>query len=244
MTPYWQSKDGRHVIYCGDCLEVMPTLDAGSVDAVVTDPPYGIAFDRATWAEDPAAYGELLRACVEEFQRLVGDGPVFVWQGLPNASRWHEWFPEGFRIFAACKGFVQFRPTPVQWSWDAVVWWGTPRTSPSVYAKDYHVQKTAPFGAHRERIDHPSPKPLEQVGYVVCIATNTNALVLDPFFGSGTTGVACVKTGRRFIGIEISEQYCEIAAKRMEQALAQPMLPLEEERQSLPTVTLLEEVTR
>ena len=202
----------------GDCLEILPTLAAGSVDAVVTDPPYGIDFDYGDKYQDKSElYSEMMHQFITEANRLVSDGPVFVWQAMLNCDKWHEWFAPGYRIFAACKGFVQYRPTPIQFSWDPVIFWGKGRNDPSVYSKDYHEQRKAPFGKNRERIEHPCPRPYEQVEYVIRLATRPGDTILDPFMGSGTTGVACVQTGRNFIGIEIDPGYFEIAKKRIEQ---------------------------
>lgn len=214
----------NYELHLGDCLEIMRGMADKSVDAVITDPPFGINFAYATHDDDPELYEALMIAFVAEAQRLVGDGPVFVWQAMLNCDKWHRWFPPGFRLFAACKSFVQYRPTPVQYSWDPVVFWGKPKVDPSVYAKDYHEQRLAPFGANRERINHPCPRPLEQVQYVVELVTTMGMTVLDPFAGSGTTGVACMKTGRNFIGIEIDPTYHDIAQRRIVDAAAQPML--------------------
>ena len=217
--PYWRHRDT--LLICADCLRVLPWIEAGSVDAVVTDPPYGIGFDKyESHEDDPTKYAAAMRVVVCEIGRIVGDGPAFVWQGMLNCDRWHEWFPRGFRLFAACKGFVQYRPTPVQFSWDPVVWWGTPKTEPSVYAKDWHAQLLAPCGAGREKIEHPCPRPIDQVVYVVCLATSSCRTILDMYCGSGTTGVACVRTGRKFIGIEIEPKYYEIAKRRILEAYA------------------------
>uniref|UniRef100_A0A6M3XMG1 Putative methyltransferase n=1 Tax=viral metagenome TaxID=1070528 RepID=A0A6M3XMG1_9ZZZZ len=211
---------GECTLYLGDCLEILPTL--GKVDAVVTDPPYGIGFKYENDGDDPEAYADLIRGVVGGVSRLVEDGPCLFWQGMLNADKWHKWFPPGFRLFAACKGFVQYRPTPIQYSWDPIVWWGNARNKPSVYAKDFHMQSLAPFGAGRERILHPCPRPLEQVVYIVGIFTEKRDTILDPFMGSGTTGVACVQLDRKFIGIEIEPKYFDIACKRIETAVARP----------------------
>ena len=189
-------------LYCGDCLDILPTL--GHVDAVVTDPPYGIGFKYNVHDDDGTLYESLMLAVVPKIQRLVGTGPVFMWQAMLTADKWHRWFPAGYRIFAACKGFVQWRPVSIQYSWDPVIFWGTSPGQPSVYRKDYHEQRLAPFGAYREKIEHPCPRPLEQVISVIELGNESRRPVLDPFMGSGTTGVACVRTGRRFIGIELT----------------------------------------
>ncbi len=116
---------------------------------------------------------------------------------------------------------MQYRPTPVQFSWDPVVFWGRPRTSPGVERKDFHLQSLAPFGIGRQRIDHPCPRPVEQVEYVIETFTVRGETVLDPFMGSGTTGVACAVLGRSFIGIEMEAKYFETACRRIEEAYRQ-----------------------
>lgn len=205
----------RWAVRCGDAVEMLRDLPEGCVDAVVTDPPYGIGFDRGTWDDDPEKYPDLIRAFVAEANRVVAGGPVFVWQALPNWRHWHEWFPEEARVFAACKGFVQFRPTPVQWSWDPVLFWGDCPCPPTFNSRDWHLQTLAPAGPGRVRVDHPCPKPLEQVEYVVALATQPGDLVLDCFSGSGTTGVACLLNGRRFLGFDIDPHWCEVARERL-----------------------------
>lgn len=210
-------------LYLGDALEILPLIK--TANALVTDPPYGIGFDYGDGhKDDPEQYEAVMKAVLSECQRIVGDGACFVWQGMPQCHQWHRWFPAPFRILAACKGFVQYRPTPVQWSFDPVIFWGKLPCEPSVYVKDWHVQSLAPFGAHRERIDHPCPRPLEQTEYVVSLASIEGQTVLDPFMGSGTTGVACVRSGRRFVGIEKDEKHCETARKRIETARQQRRL--------------------
>jgi site-specific DNA-methyltransferase (adenine-specific) len=220
MRPYFE-RDGV-VIYHGDCREVLPELETGAADVVVSDPPFGIDFDYGTYKDDPQGYPELMRAWIAEAERIIGPGAFFVWQAMLNCDRWHEWFPRGFRLFAACKGFVQYRPQPVQHSWDPVVFWGKMAGDPDVTRKDWHLQSLAPFGAGRARIDHPCPRPLDQVRYVVSLASVPGQAILDPFMGSGTTLRAALDLGRRAIGIELEERYCEIAAKR----LSQMVLPL------------------
>lgn len=210
----------------GDCLEILPTLADKSVDAVITDPPFGIDFKYESHDDDPSLYAEFMRRVVSEAQRIAGDRLIMFWQAMPNADKWHNWFPAGFRLFAACKGFVQYRPTPIQYSWDPVVFWGKSKVSPSVYNKDFHVNNLAPFGAHREKIDHPCPRPLPQVEYIIERFTCEGDTILDPFMGSGTTGVACVRLGRNFIGIEKEQKYFEIAQRRTEEAQRQIVMPL------------------
>jgi site-specific DNA-methyltransferase (adenine-specific) len=209
----------------GDCLQVLPTLPDKSVDAVVTDPPYGIGFKYSQHDDNPFEYEAMMKEVVGQTER-INKGMSFYWQAMLNADKWHRWFPPGFRLFAACKGFVQYRPTQIQYSFDPVIFWGDFDGEPSVYKKDWHIQKLAPFGTGRERIEHPCPRPLGQVRYIVEISSHPGDTILDPFMGSGTTGVACVQTGRNFIGIEIDPGYFEIAERRIAEAQLQVRMPI------------------
>ena len=198
----------------GDCLEVLAGLPEASVDAIVTDPPYGIGWMRGTWVDDPEGYGDMMREFVRLANRVVGGGPVFVWQAMPNAPRWHEWFPSEFRIFAACKGFVQYRPTPVQWSWDPVIFWGKCPCEPSFEHRDWTTANPN-FG---DGNSHCCPRPTGHVSYILRLATLSGGIVLDPFAGSGTTGLVAIREGRRFLGIELSPEYADMARRRIGQS--------------------------
>ena len=212
MKPYYE--DGSVTIYHGDAREVLRDVEA---DALVTDPPYGIAWGRATWPDDPAAYPELMTWLVAEGERI--GGWCFVFQAMLNVSRYHEWFPEGWRIFAACKNFAQVRKTGVWHSWDPVIFWNAGPTAHRAdeghVNRDYHIGNVA--GVMRLKAEHPSPRPLDTMHHIVRLATSPGGTVVDPFAGSGTTLLAAKQTGRRAIGIEIEERYCEIAAKRCAQ---------------------------
>ncbi len=213
LKPYYE-QDGI-VIYHGDCREVLPSLEG---QALVTDPPYGIGGSPGTGDDDPAAYPELMAWLVEQGNRI--GGWCFVFQAMPNVSKFHEWFPEGWRIFAACKNFAQVRPTGVWHSWDPVVFWNSgPNSGPNstTVHRDYHVGNVA--GVFGDRIGHPCPRPLDTMKQIVAIAAAEGDTILDPFMGSGTTLRAAADMRRKAIGIEIEERYCEIAAKRMAQGV-------------------------
>jgi len=154
--------------------------------------------------DDPAKYDELMHRFVAEANRLVSDGFVFVWQGMKTAHLWNNWFPKGYRVFAALRNFTQYLPTPVQYSWDPVIFWqiGSSKIKGVAGQRDYHMGNTARWVTEKSN-GHPCPRPIDTVQYVVQLVTRESDLILDPFCGSGTTGVACVQTGRRFIGIEI-----------------------------------------
>lgn len=207
-------------VVTGDALDLLPTLPAG---ALVTDPPYGIGWTRGTWRDDVKAYPDLMRWLAGEGARL--GGWCFIFQAMPNCHLWHEWFPQGWRIFAACKNFAQIRPTGVWHSWDPVVFWNSgPNSGPNSghINRDYHVGNVA--GVFREESGHPCPRPVDTMFHIAQLAAARGGLIIDPFAGSGTTGVAAIRTGRRFIGIEIDPAYADIARDRCERAAMQPRL--------------------
>lgn len=217
-------------LHCGDCLDFLRTLPDGSVDAVVTDPPYGIGFKYDAGREvanTPETYWRWLRPIYSEALRCVRPGGfVAVWQAALNFRHFWDWFGDDIRIYAACKNFVQLRKTPINYGFDPVVMRympGTPlRPAKPSRSVDFFVANTAGIISDTSRPEkgHPCPRPLDAVTQVVANFTVPEGTVLDPFTGSGTTGVACVNTGRNFIGCEIDPGYFTIAERRIAQAKA------------------------
>jgi site-specific DNA-methyltransferase (adenine-specific) len=209
-------KDGQTIIH-GDCREVLPLLEP--VDLVLTDPPYGIGFKYESHKDSRDEYKDLMCDVVAKVQCLMRDGALaFFWQGMPWADAWHMWFPQGFRLFAGCKNFTQYRPTAVQYGWDPIVFWSNGKCERKSVAgdRDYHIGNTAKY-VSQSSCGHPCPRPMDTVLYICRLASDEGSTVLDPFLGSGTTLRACKDLGRRGIGIEIEERYCEIAANRLRQ---------------------------
>ncbi len=213
-------------LYRGDAIDVLRTLPAASVDAVVTDPPYGIGFQYGAGrevADDPQAYAAFLLPVIQECRRIARPGAFFaIWQGALNFRHFWTWFGDGIRIYAAAKNFVQLRKTPINYGYDPVVMWyqdGAAVLCPAKQARsvDFFVANTAATVSDRGRIEkaHPCPRPLDAVAEVVRNFTLPGGLILDPFAGSGTTALACVQTGRRFIGVEIDAGYCSLARRRL-----------------------------
>lgn len=222
--------DGQVRLICADCRDVLPTL--GKVDAAVTDPPYGIGFKYDSHIDDPETYSEFIWPIVESAERLtVPGGPIVVWQSMLNVRKFAQWFPREWRLFCAAKNFVQVRPTAMQYAWDPVlVWWvkgGKPYRADN-WGRDYFLADTTAM----LKFGHPCPRPLEHMEYVVERFIRPWALILDPFMGSGTTGVAAVKLGRKFIGIEISSAYFDIACRRISDALKRPGMFIERPKPS------------
>ena len=227
MKPYYQ--DSWVTIWHGDCREVLPLI--GNVDAVITDPPYGIGFKYESHEDSPEGYGDFLWSVIEAAENKCNPlSPVFVFQAMLNVRNFSAWFPREWRLYAAAKNFVQIRPTVMQYAYDPVVcWWtageGKPWTA-GTESRDFFVANTAAQVCNKGNIEkgHPCPRPLDQMIVLVSQWVPPGLSVVDPFMGSGTTGTACAMRGRNFVGIERERKYFDIACRRIEQAYAQPRL--------------------
>jgi DNA modification methylase len=223
---------GDATLYLGDCREILPTLDP--VDSVITDPPYGVGFKYESHDDRPEAYeigyGKWLMQILTMCETVSAPGaPVFVWQSGTNIKNFSAWFERDWRLFCAAKNFVQMRPTAMQWSFDPiVVWWteGGKPWSAGTASKDFHIANTAPVIGQKSNIErgHPCPRPLDQVEHIITQWVKPTGIVLDPFMGSGTAGVASVRNGRKFVGVEIEPKYFEIACRRIEDTQRQGVL--------------------
>jgi site-specific DNA-methyltransferase (adenine-specific) len=217
-------------VECGDCLELLRQLPDGSVDVVVTDPPYGISYqsarrtDKSKWKP-----------------KIANDGKPYIWW-MHDAARL---LKDGGRLLCFCRWDTAeaFR-LAIEWSGltvrSQIIWdreshgMGDPRVSPSPrhdvvwYATKgrYEFANGRPCSVVRSMrlsgsaLVHPNEKPVDLMEQLIGSYSVEGETVLDPFAGSGTTGVACVQTGRNFIGFEIDPHYCEIARKRISEAEA------------------------
>jgi len=219
---------GDAMLYRGDCAEVLPLI--GKVEAIITDPPYGINensrkvasrgklaaakdYGDFDWDKEPPKR-ELIDAmrAMSDWQAFFG-GNYFA---LPPTTCWLVWDKlNGTNDFADCELAWTNWPKAVrriQWRWYGMIRQG-----------------------NEERF-HPTQKPLEVMKWAIDLCPKSD-VVLDPFMGSGTTGVAAIQLGRKFIGIERDERYFEIACKRIEQAVAQGQLfapePVKQEQAGL-----------
>lgn len=213
---------GDATLYLARCEDILPILD--SVDALVTDPPYGIGQQYESHVDSRAGYIDWLWPILEQAEsKLTPGSPVFVWQAAPNIRYFGSWFPRDWRLFVAAKNFVQMRKTAMQWSYDPVVTWWTPGAVPwyaGTSSKDFHVGNTAAAVSKKGAIEkgHPCPRPLDTVAKIVQQWCRPGGVVLDLFMGSGTMGVACVANDRRFIGVEMEPKYFDIACARIHNA--------------------------
>lgn len=211
-------------LYLGDCREILPTL--GKVDAVVTDPPYGVNLGK----DGPTAIGKtayesfvdtpenvrnvcvpVIKECIRLFGRAV------LTPGNQNCFA----YPQPAEIGAI------FNPAGAGFSR-----WGFTTSQPILYyGKDPHSPSKKPQAIYStelsEKNGHPCPKPFKLMRWLVERASLPGETVLDPFMGSGTTGVAAINLGRQFVGIELEPKYFDIACKRISDALKQPDMFIE-----------------
>lgn len=207
MKPYYQDKSCT--IYCGDCREILPQLN--KVDLVLTDPPYNVNLNYKTY-QDNKSDNEYQQFINDLFKLIIRKSyKICVTPGKLNQWLWP--IPKWVLCWYCPNGMTR---TPLQTNqscfcvWEPVLWYGEKPTNPPPH--DLIKQSIT---AQRQTGDHPCPKPLKLFSKLIQIGTNKD--VLDPFMGSGTTLRAAKDLGRRAIGIEIEEKYCEIAAKRLDQ---------------------------
>lgn len=236
----------------GDCLGVLRTLESGSVDAVITDPPYSsggmFRADRVNRTTD-----EKYTVAAHQGKRPNFSGDNMDQRSWANWCK--EWLAESRRVareggYLCC--FTDWRQLPTLtdvlqhagWIWRGILAWDKtdaakgPHTGYFAYQCEFIVWATNGPCQHRPAIHeggqgrmpgcyrecvrqsdkhHQTGKPTKVMRWLtMCVPTG--GVALDPFMGSGTTGVACVQTGRRFIGIEIDKGYYDIAAKRIAEA--------------------------
>jgi DNA modification methylase len=215
----WQN--GDVTLYLGDCMDVMKGMHDNSVDTVITDPPYGIKRDKGFVG----------------FGGFGGFGTPIArtrYQGNWDNERPHKkYFDEIQRVskIALIFGgnyFSDLLPVGNHWIvWDKkqtmptfgdceLVWTNVSRNSVKWIQREWNGL----LGKEENR-QHATQKPLKIMSWIIVNYTKEDNLILDPFMGSGTTGVACVQTGRKFIGIEIDPKYFEIAKKRISEAQMQ-----------------------
>jgi len=208
---------GLATLYLGDCAEVLPTL--GQVDAVVTDPPYGIGesagknksrnnlavakdYGNDDWDKSPIS-DDLMSLVVAAGRKAIVFGGNYY--AMPPTKCWLVWDKEN--------GENDFADAELAWT----------NLDKAVRLKRY--MWNGMLRANKEpRGDHPTQKPIGIMEWCISHLPNDSQTILDPFMGSGTTGVAAVKMGRKFIGIEREPKYFDIACQRIETAQAQERL--------------------
>jgi site-specific DNA-methyltransferase (adenine-specific) len=240
---------GDATLILGDCLEVLPTL--GRVDAVITDPPYGAVTHAGARtrigangsAENVASidFASVTEAqFIADLDALVSISRRWVlmtceWRYVSAVEASRDYFVR-FGVWTKPNGAPQFTGDRPATGWEAVLichtpeqrkWWngGGSRAVWNIPTQTGH---------------HPTQKPIALLRDWVRDFTDHGETILDPFMGSGTTGVAALQLGRKFIGIELDPGYFDIACKRIEQAWKQPRLFEEPKRKPEPAPNLFD----
>jgi len=239
-------------IYCGDCVEVMGGMAEGAFDMIWTDPPYGHANhdgdlnsrlndhrsleSRPIANDTPDRMMRVVDSMLLEAARVLkrdiccccccccggGPRPTFAWvadrmdrRGLSffHSVIWDKKNPGlGWRYRRQHEMIMIAHR-----SGGKLLWANDKKAVANIYS----------LAPPRDRM-HPNEKPVEMCAHFVGLHSAPGQYVLDPFMGSGTTGVACVRLGRRFTGIEIDPEYFDIARRRIEEELKRPRLALED----------------
>ena len=217
VKPYFTDSTGTITIFHGDCRELLPSLKA---DVVVTDPPYGVNERTARRTN-----GRSKLAVCNDFAPVFGDDAPF------DPTPWLAW---PCILWGANHFADKLPPSPSWLVWDKregqgsndnadceIAW--TNLGGPARLFRHYWngMLRASERGDPRQ---HPTQKPVALMAWCIKHANMPDGVILDPFMGSGTTLRAAKDLGRRAIGIEIEEKYCEIAARR----LAQEVLPFGE----------------
>ena len=202
---------GNATLYRADCFDILPEL--AGIDAVVTDPPFCIGFTYRSYDDAPSKYHALMTRLVPALDRLTAGGPCFVWQSPLKADQWHKYFPKGYHIVAACKIYPS-RPGKITClSWDPILFWSSRSRLHQELPRDWHVTDLRPHDGYGGDNPVTCPRPVSQVEYI-CRSIR-GRVICDPFMGSGTTGVACIRAGKDFVGIEQDPVYFEYACQRL-----------------------------
>jgi len=228
-------------LYKGDCLEVMNQIESGSVDAIITDPPYGTTACKWDSVIDLDLMWEQLNRIIKPNGAIVlfGSEPFSSALRMSNIKNYkYDWI----WVKDNGTGFLNVKKQPLknnesisifykqQCTYNAQMRYGfKPYKCKSGKQSDNYRQQvqvitksngeryplnTIEFKRDKNKI-HPTQKPIELMQYLIKTYTNENETVLDFTMGSGSTGVACVNTNRNFIGIEQDDKYFEIAEQRI-----------------------------
>jgi site-specific DNA-methyltransferase (adenine-specific) len=209
MTEPRIERIGDAILYEGDCYTILPQLP--TVDVVITDPPYGVGFKYNSHddsSEGYQAWRDGWFALLQQKSELIA-----VSCGIANLQNWKPatWVMCWHKPASMGRCPVGFN------NWEPVLIYGKPpRQVVDVFRAT--IVPDASLGGH------PCPKPLQWGMELVAKLSDAGQTVLDPFMGSGTTGVACATQGRRFIGVEVDPKYFDIACERITAAYRQQRL--------------------
>lgn len=196
-------------LYHADCLDVLPFLSG--IDAVITDPPYGVGFKYSSYDDTEKMFFDVVLPAITMCKALaaiticcMSTKRLF---DMPRPKGFVFWAHPGSTRRNTFGGFSECEPILVYGQWKL----------PNDYKYLPDCTNHAKF-----KVDHPCPKPERLMAWLV--SGTKGESVLDPFMGSGTTGIACIRSGRKFIGIEKDAKYFEIAKNRIIKELQQGRL--------------------
>ena len=228
VKPYYS--DGTVTLYCGEALDVLPLLPDGSVDLVLTDPPYNCVNRESVRQRN--RYSGTLRGNLDkggaddlpvsipdhakQFVRVTG-GSIYVWCGDVQLSYWLEHFKaEGMSV----RPFVWHKtnPSPMngQHLWLSALELCAFARKPKSYFSESCAHNIDERSQRKEVDWHPTPKPVSLMERLIDVSCPPGGTVADFFAGSGSTLIAAKNSGRKSIGVELDEKYCEQIAQRLD----------------------------
>ena len=226
-------------IECGDCLELLKSIPDKSIDLIVTDPPYLInATNKGGTINNIKKLNKSLNdlvdaninkgynivACGEEFMRIMKEANIYVWCNKLQIPQYFDFYVNKYKckFDIICWHKTNALPTySNKYLNDTEYLLYFRKGKGKCFPKNYDDAKTfyiAPINhKDKKKYGHPTIKPLNIIETIIKNSSHEGDIVLDPFMGSGTTPVACVKTNRHYIGFEINENYYNIACKRLDE---------------------------
>ena len=196
-TLYYQ--DDAVAIYCADCRDILPLIPDKSIDLVLTDPPYQEG--------DFSSISPMLLSLTDNLIITPGKFCAFEWIKRAKPAYEYIWVSHTQSLGGSACLHMQFEP---------ILAYRFPHTPLGGDLLDYPIYRDITLQVIN---GHPWPKPVTLWSKLIAHWSRENDIILDPFLGSGTTAYCAKKLGRKCIGVEIEEKYCEIAARRCSQTV-------------------------
>ena len=217
---------GRHKLFCGDSTNedsYSLLMDGKKANLVVTDPPYNVNYEGAAGKikndnmGNDKFYNFLLSAfcCMEK--HMADDASIYVFHADTEGLNFRRAFADaGFYLSGTCiwkKQSLVLGRSPYQWQHEPVLF-GWKKNGKHKWYSDRKQTTIWEFDKPKKNADHPTMKPVPLVAYPIKNSSSANAIVLDPFGGSGSTLIACEQTDRICFTCELDEKYCDVIVKR------------------------------
>jgi len=219
---------GEHRLICGNCTDrrvVDRVVGGDEMNCLCWDPPFNIGFNYGKELDEqdsktPSEYKAWLNECLDILDIYLSKVyTCFVWQGMKNVRFFSDWFDRyDWRLISVAKGFVQARPTWLNWATDPVISWSNDTSPKPISCRDFFYNgQSANTKQTQDRVLsglHPCPRSLEVVEYFINGWTSKGDTVIDMTSGSGTTLIACENLNRQCRAIEISPAYVAVTLQR------------------------------